>query len=447
MSEYRRFVAYIYEYTNGKKNKNTGFAKVESRNGICRMQVHLQKVPQEKEALNIYGFVREGGWLLGISLGKICIQGACGDARIQTPSQNIGGSAYALRQMAGIWIEGSQGQKYLTVFDDEGIDTERLVTSLPGKAEAEEVQPEEAQPIRGRTDEEAIEQIENWREAQVKEQAEELKEYQSVAAPKKPQAGCVGQESEEKRAEKSMEEAEGKEVLEEPIAEAEEVPEELSARAEPESEPEILTEGLGREEEPEGEKTSRNLVFGEEERELHEAKEGTEVSEQEIHTENPGHVHAQEADRQLEGDTGIPQQAQTPVSSVRPSQASCGGSRPPQIQGLDRKWQCMGSRCPHFQPFADEEVADCIQITPRELRVIQQGNFRAGNNSFLMHGFCHYRHLLFGKCRDGGYILGIPGVFESQEQYMANMFGFPIFKEAVSQNQGGRFGYWCRRLP
>jgi hypothetical protein len=64
-----------------------------------------------------------------------------------------------------------------------------------------------------------------------------------------------------------------------------------------------------------------------------------------------------------------------------------------------------------------------------------------------MHGFCHYRHLLFGKCRDGGYILGIPGVFESQEQYMANMFGFPIFKEAVSQNQGGRFGYWCRRLP
>ena len=42
---------------------------MESRNGTCRIQVHLQKVPQEDEALNIYGFVRESGWLLGIFLG------------------------------------------------------------------------------------------------------------------------------------------------------------------------------------------------------------------------------------------------------------------------------------------------------------------------------------------------------------------------------------------
>lgn len=434
------------------------------------MQVHLQKVPQEKEALNIYGFVREGGWLLGISLGKICIQGACGEARIQTPSQNIGGSAYALRQIAGIWIEGSQGQKYLTVFDDEGIDTERLVTSLPGKAEAEEVQPIQERPDSREAeqrDKEAIEQIENWRKNQVKEQEEELKEYQSGTAEKKAQEGCAEQES----AEESIAEAETEEIQEGFLAEekmdeasrdlldgtvleelsekveTEEVPGELSAGTEPESESEILAEGLEQEEETGRGKASGNLVFGKETPEQFETEGESEISEQELHMESPKHVHAQEAALQLEEEAEIPQPVQASDSGVRPVRASSGGSRSPQLQGLDRKWQCMGSRCPHFQPFADEEVADCIQITPRELRVIQQGNFRAGNNSFLMHGFCHYRHLLFGKCRDGGYILGIPGVFESQEQYMANMFGFPMFKEAVSQNQGGRFGYWCRRLP
>ena len=474
MSEYRRFVAYIYEYTNGKKNKNTGFAKVESRNGICRMQVHLQKVPQEKEALNIYGFVREGGWLLGISLGKICIQGACGDARIQTPSQNIGGSAYALRQIAGIWIEGSQGQKYLTVFDDEGIDTGRLVTSLPGKAEVEEVQPIGGQTDSRETeqrDKEAIEQIENWRKNQVKEQEKELKEYRAGEKERQAPGESIQETENRETAEEFLVEAESEEILEEPVAEAEseevleesiaeteteelsekveteEVPEEVSEGRDGESEPEILTEGLEQKEEPEKGKTSGNLVFGEETPEQFEAEGEPEVSEQEIHKESPRHVHAQEAALRLEEDMGIPQQAHAANGGVRPVSPSGGGSRPPQLQGLDRKWQCMGGRCPHFQPFADDEVADCIQITPRELRVIQQGNFRAGNNSFLMHGFCHYRHLLFGKCRDGGYILGIPGVFESQEQYMANMFGFPIFKEAVSQNQGGRFGYWCRRLP
>ena len=30
MADYHRFVAYIYEYVNGKKMQNTGFAKIDS---------------------------------------------------------------------------------------------------------------------------------------------------------------------------------------------------------------------------------------------------------------------------------------------------------------------------------------------------------------------------------------------------------------------------------
>lgn len=376
MSEYRRFVSYMYEYTNGKKNKNTGFAKVESRNGICRMQIHLQKIPQEEETLNIYGFVREGGWLLGIFLGQIGVKNACGDARIQTQAERIGGSAYRLEQIAGLWVESGLGRTYLTVFDDEGVDTEKLVTALPDEKKPEEEPQEEASA-----------------EAQ-----EELREEASAEAEEEPREEASAEAAEELREEASVEE----ELREEASAEAAEEPrEEVSAEAEEELREEAS-------------------VKAEEEEELRE-EASVETEEQK------GRVHAQQAGA---------------CPAVNSRCANCSWH----MANLNQKWQALSRRYPHFQPFAEGEFADCLQITPRELAFIGQGKCRVGNNSFLMHGFCNYRHLLFGKRRDGRFVLGVPGVFENQEMVMANMYGFPDFKEAMAKHPNGKFGYWCREL-
>ena len=364
MSEYRRFVSYMYEYTNGKKNKNTGFAKVESRNGICRMQIHLQKIPQEEETLNIYGFVREGGWLLGIFLGQIGVKNACGDARIQTQAERIGGSAYRLEQIAGLWVESGLGRTYLTVFDDEGVDTEKLVTALPDEKKPEEEPQEEA----------SAEAEEEPRE-ETSVEAEELREEASAEAEEEPR--------------------------EEASAEAEEEPrEEVSAEAEEELREEASVEAA------EEELREEASVEAEEQKER---------------------VHAQQAGA---------------CPAVNSRCANCSWH----MANLNQKWQALSRRYPHFQPFAEGEFADCLQITPRELAFIGQGKCRVGNNSFLMHGFCNYRHLLFGKRRDGRFVLGVPGVFENQEMVMANMYGFPDFKEAMAKHPNGKFGYWCREL-
>ena len=387
MSEYRRFVSYMYEYTNGKKNKNTGFAKVESRNGICRMQIHLQKIPQEEETLNIYGFVREGGWLLGIFLGQIGVKNACGDARIQTQAERIGGSAYRLEQIAGLWVESGLGRTYLTVFDDEGVDTEKLVTALPEEKKPEEEAQEEA----------SAEAAEELREEASAEAEEELREETSAEAEEEP------------REEASVE---AEELREEASAEAEEEPrEEVSAEAEEEPREEASVEA---EEEPQGEAS----VEAEEEPQGEPSVETEEQKER---------VHAQ-------------QEGACPAVNSRCANCSW------HMANLNQKWQALSRRYPHFQPFAEGEFADCLQITPRELAFIGQGKCRVGNNSFLMHGFCNYRHLLFGKRRDGRFVLGVPGVFENQEMVMANMYGFPDFKEAMAKHPNGKFGYWCREL-
>ena len=73
------------------------------------------------------------------------------------------------------------------------------------------------------------------------------------------------------------------------------------------------------------------------------------------------------------------------------------------------------------------------------------------NNSFLLHGFYNYRHLILGKdCRIGGggdmcFYLGVPGVFFEREKMVAVMFGFEGF-ECAGPVEIGKFGYYLRSV-
>ena len=44
MTDYRRLISYIYEYEGKKKGKNVGFAKLEARNGQCRINVNVKRI-------------------------------------------------------------------------------------------------------------------------------------------------------------------------------------------------------------------------------------------------------------------------------------------------------------------------------------------------------------------------------------------------------------------
>ena len=65
-----------------------------------------------------------------------------------------------------------------------------------------------------------------------------------------------------------------------------------------------------------------------------------------------------------------------------------------------------------------------------------------------MHGYYQHQHLMIGKSKEGGYILGIPGFYG--EKNMAEMFGFPEFRRAkaerTSEIKEQTFGYWCKNL-
>lgn len=146
MPEYRRFISYIYRYTNGKKGRNCGYVKAEIRGNICRLQMHLERSGQERQPLKVYGFVREGAYLLGLMLGETAEKGKSCDFQTATPAQSFADTVYTTQQVCGIWLTGLENETYITIWDDEPVDLEQFVTELPRKEKhVEEEQQKEGQ--------------------------------------------------------------------------------------------------------------------------------------------------------------------------------------------------------------------------------------------------------------------------------------------------------------
>lgn len=97
--------------------------------------------------------------------------------------------------------------------------------------------------------------------------------------------------------------------------------------------------------------------------------------------------------------------------------------------------------------FGDGELTECRKILPQDLCRLGRRECMLRNNRFLQHGYYNFGHLLLCRNHCGQYVLGVPGVYDQQERFMANMFGFPWFKESEQiKIPGGKGGYWYRLI-
>lgn len=95
------------------------------------------------------------------------------------------------------------------------------------------------------------------------------------------------------------------------------------------------------------------------------------------------------------------------------------------------------------------------KISRQDLRVLPRKYWNLSNNSFLMHGYYNYNHLLLVE-KDGHYLIGVPGIYSTRESHAASLFGFSRFTDEYNdkmqlageeQNNFGTFGYWCCEIP
>ena len=390
MPEYRRFVAYFYEYINGKKQKNAGFAKVELRNGMWRILFRLTTEFQPEPPIAVYGFVREQGYLLGLPFGVMRPGREIAEEWAYRSEHTFGTGKYRFADLAGIRIQSGDDRCFITVWDDEGLNLEKFVLEIPKEAEvAAENAAEKVK--RETTERKVMEKAGNESEGTGREKAEEnVSEGAEIEKTEENAAERAGRE----KAEEKMTEGEQRREAE---IKAAEVPKEKMADDTAEVPESKVTD--------ETVKVSESKV----------ADDTTDVSEKSV-TETTG-VKEMEIKAQK-----IPENHKNDICA-----------------DIFQKRQ-------HFQPFSDDEMKECVQILPCDIVRLQQDNWQVGRSSFLQHGFYQYRHLLMGRTADGTYILGVPGIRSQQESYMAQMFGFDRFKTAKMCECGRAFGYWCRKL-
>ena len=115
-------------------------------------------------------------------------------------------------------------------------------------------------------------------------------------------------------------------------------------------------------------------------------------------------------------------------------------------------WHRLQDCYPHIQPFSDGQIHQCLQLTMKDLPELRKNSWFIGSNQFLARGCQQYHHFLLGVFRDdngqdSGWVLGIPGIYDEKERFLAGMFGFPNFKPSrESSIRSGQFGYWYRFL-
>lgn len=110
----------------------------------------------------------------------------------------------------------------------------------------------------------------------------------------------------------------------------------------------------------------------------------------------------------------------------------------------------MLDQYPKLPLLSDSQFLECVKIVPHDIGKLAMSNWKLGVNSFLSHGYYHYKYIMLGKVKfdkNETYVIGVPGVFSNKEKYLANMFGFSVFIPAKKTRMlTGNFGYWISEI-
>lgn len=397
MAEYRRFISYIYAYEGDMKTKNVGFAKIEARNGQCRISVSIKGAYESSgKELSLYGYGYLAEDYLLIPIGKIAVRNGMGEAVFGKKEDDLGGSGFGLDFLKGLYLRSqvSARKAYLTTWDDAIIH----ISSLKKAPEAGKSGKYTDTPLLKAA--ELTGPITDGQEKGIISGTIEVFDRKEIQDPgekqEKTEIQVTATETEEVQPEKQPEEPSEMQQEDRETAQSIDSAEETAA-----CEMEVLVEVQNQEE-----------------------KEAAAASEENLDMENrwnetfrgrmPDEFYYREGFMEL------------PL------------------------WDCLRKVLPRKLILA-EEGWEVLQIQLQDIGRLPRENWTYGNNSFVLHGYYQYRYLILARRKrekrekfqpEYQYILGVPGIFKPQEKFMASMFGLPDFKKAGNHREDN-FGFWC----
>ena len=438
MADYKRLVSYIYAYPGGVRDKNVGFAKAEVRNGQFKLTVSVKGVYTDTpELFGVYVMVdgkkhQPGGFTL-LKTGTVMVNQGIGQYQDLFNPMNINQSGYTFEDISGIALarENEDFYRMFSLWEDCILNTEDITFAQPEAAAA-------SNPVVQADSE----------EVSVKEQVNRT----------------TGQEAERKSAEMSgnVRESEtvrrnAEDVSENEVEEAAVKSKQMNQTAEPISEKTVA------ETSEKVQKSETTMQGIKPETAVEDVVEAAVTSKPA--TPESAQSAGQQADLQQETAQMKAQQvrAMEAVQELLFRNTNPQGTMPQntKLQHTTPQNAKPQEEMPAFEKvfinrdfidaFEDDYFYDCVEVTPELLKQLPIEDDAVVNNSFLVHGYYNFKHILFGKvCENDNntrYFIGVPGMYCNRERFMASMFGFCNFKKSHrSDYSNPYFGYWYQEI-
>ena len=393
MSEYQRFISYMYEYRGNNRFANCGYARIDNRNQLLKLEIHMKISSQStEEPIHIFGCFQRDGQLYGVELGQHVPTLGMLNWRTQCSALGLSDTDISFSDLEGLILTDQSPLSYCSIWNDQSIRPMDMIPYPSPESEMmseDEPEPEEPSP-------------DNSSDFSVEANVPQEDSTGSAAGNTSQIMESSGSEvsksvSNSAKSSGSPEYNSGEPSQIMPDSPAQNTP---NDSAKPASS--VLVANMPR--------TSPTLV--------------EKIMAQEYQTPKPESFSKSPSPDDADNTVG-----------TNPSTPS--------------RWERLTSRYPRSDAFSEGELKNCVRVEPRDFPRLRREGWNIAGNRFILHCFQRNAHCLIGRIGDTEqYVFAVPGIYDNQERFMANMFGFPCFK-ANNPNApltNGQKGYWYRAL-
>lgn len=379
MSDYKRWISYMYIYESNVKKNNVGYIRVEQRGSRARIAVHI-KVMSICDSMKVYLYTRRDGIMNGIYVGDITMD-KNGSQQAYHLETEIPVEVVNISDTGGVIVYYSDDKFFGSEWDDVNISITDFRIDEPDNMETQTDKDAESDDT---VESEIIQEDSDSTDliaTSLEGDMQDMSDYQDVPAA---------------------------------VAEEVFVPEDA-----------VIPENMP----------------------VPEDMHGARIVSESEEAPSPERTPLQKEAAPELRDTSLQKEYDVSERMQRAEEKPEDYIRRNEIEEAAKK---MLSSYPKMFPFENDDRIICVRIEPQDIGQLPIDTWILANNSFLLQGYYSYRHLMLMCTGDDvrpAYLIGVPGIYRGRDEYMAQMFGFGLFKP-MRECDGlrGEFGYWCVSL-
>ena len=442
MADYQRILSYLYRYEKAEKKECFGFVKAEQKSGSLKLTIQIddERLLQGME-LKLCFYERQGESWQVWQLDTLITQEHKEEIHLTYPAAMLP-AGFRIKGQSGVLLYYQDAFYYGSVWIGEEIPTEtleplrwhKIVNSAKDKSQMQENK--SGKDIAGKISEKQTETEkivpDKMSEKQkvstrniTDEMLQEQQESEENILEKKGQINTESFEEKDfqKRAENKIENIKSEENL-------------------PDSENDIAhSNNTNIEESVKIKEFSEDGIESKNKSELEQKSELKTDSELESKTELKTDAEM-ESKTELKIDSEIEPQIKI-EAETEPEATSV-------VDNFEKMWINAMKKNPSVDNIFNTAFYEGCRISTADLAQFGEEASVLKSNQFLLKGYGRYHHILAGKVRYAGeerYCIGVPGIYENREKYMAEIYQFPVFLSLTENRmKTGSFGYWLYLL-